>query len=169
MTWLRPALAMLIALSGSTAYAGPPVPRKYQAGFYLEGCKDFVAGRSNFLSGRCVGPSKFLMNWARTINRFVRQRQSTTLNWCASLLLTLKVYPNDGGRVSGFWLMKRWQKLGRAKIEISHKNCSCTPSRNGTLLNLSCRSEPKMKTPCPFSRPLLDLRHRSESLRSKKG
>ncbi len=61
MIWLRPALAMLIALSGSTAYAGPQaVPRKYQAGFYLEGCKDFVAGRSNFLSGRCVGAVEVL-------------------------------------------------------------------------------------------------------------
>ena len=61
MIWLRPALAMLIALSGSTAYAGTQaVPRKYQAGFYLEGCKDFVAGRSNFLSGRCVGAIEVL-------------------------------------------------------------------------------------------------------------
>jgi hypothetical protein len=41
--------------------AGPQtVPRKYQAGFYLEGCKDFLAGRSNFLSGRCVGAIEVL-------------------------------------------------------------------------------------------------------------
>jgi hypothetical protein len=36
------------------------VPRKYQAGFYLEGCKNFLAGRSNFLSGRCVGAVEVL-------------------------------------------------------------------------------------------------------------
>jgi Rap1a immunity proteins len=61
MTWLRPAFAMLIAVFGSTADAGPQaVPRKYQAGFYLDGCKDFLAGRSNFLSGRCVGAVEVL-------------------------------------------------------------------------------------------------------------
>jgi Rap1a immunity proteins len=56
-----PVFAILIALFGSTAYAAPPaVPRKYQGGFYLEGCKDFLAGRSNFLSGRCVGAIEVL-------------------------------------------------------------------------------------------------------------
>ena len=34
MTWLRLGLAILFALFGSTAYAGPQaVPRAYQAGF----------------------------------------------------------------------------------------------------------------------------------------
>jgi Rap1a immunity proteins len=61
MVWLRPTFAVLIALFGSTADAGPQaVPRKFQAGFYLEGCKDFLAGRSNFLSGRCVGAIEVL-------------------------------------------------------------------------------------------------------------
>jgi hypothetical protein len=40
MAWLRPTFAILIALFGSIADAGPQaVPRKYHAGFYLEGCK----------------------------------------------------------------------------------------------------------------------------------
>jgi hypothetical protein len=61
MALLRPAFAFLLALVGSTADAGPQaVPRKYQAGFYLDGCKDFLAGRSNFLSGRCVGATEIL-------------------------------------------------------------------------------------------------------------
>jgi Rap1a immunity proteins len=61
MASLRPAFAILIALFSSTADAGPQaVPRKYQAGFYLEGCKDFLAGKSNFLSGRCVGAVEVL-------------------------------------------------------------------------------------------------------------
>ena len=61
MALLGSVFAILIALFGSTAYADPPaVPRKYQAGFYLEGCKDFLAGRSNFLSGRCVGATEIL-------------------------------------------------------------------------------------------------------------
>ena len=56
-----PVSAIFIALFGSAAYADPPaVPRKYQGGFYLEGCKDFLAGRSNFLSGRCVGAIEVL-------------------------------------------------------------------------------------------------------------
>jgi len=56
MFLLRVAFATLFALFGLRADAGPQaVPRKFQAGFYLEGCKDFLAGRSNFLSGRCVG------------------------------------------------------------------------------------------------------------------
>jgi hypothetical protein len=61
MVLFRFAFAVLLALFGSTADAGPQaVPPKYQAGFYLEGCKDFLAGRSNFLSGRCVGAAEVL-------------------------------------------------------------------------------------------------------------
>ena len=56
IAWLRPAFAILVALFGSRADAAPQaVPRAYQAGFYLEGCKDFLAGKTDFLSGRCVG------------------------------------------------------------------------------------------------------------------
>jgi hypothetical protein len=61
MESLRPAFAIFMALFGSTADAAPRmVPRKFQAGFYLEGCKDFLAVRSNFLSGRCVGAVEVL-------------------------------------------------------------------------------------------------------------
>jgi hypothetical protein len=56
IAWVRPAIAILAALLGATAHAGPQaVPRAYQGGFYLEGCKDFLTGKSDFLSGRCVG------------------------------------------------------------------------------------------------------------------
>ena len=61
MTLLRPAFAILLPLFGSMEHAGPQsVPRAYQADFYLPGCKDFLAGRSNFLSGRCVGAVEVL-------------------------------------------------------------------------------------------------------------
>jgi Rap1a immunity proteins len=61
MACLRSTFAILIALFGSIADAGQQaVPRKFQTGFYLEGCKDFLAGRSNFLSGRCVGAIEVL-------------------------------------------------------------------------------------------------------------
>jgi len=96
MTLLRPAFAILIALFGSTADAGPQaVPRKSQAGFYLEGCKDFLAGRSNFLSGRCVGAVEVLDDLGSDTNCFVHQRLPAHLSECASSLLTSKVYPNE--------------------------------------------------------------------------
>jgi len=116
MASLRPVFAVLIALFGSTAYADPPaVPRKYQAGFYLEGCKDFLAGRSNFLSGRCVGAMEVLNELGSDNKSFVHLRRSTTSNRCASSLRSFKVCRNGSPRVSGFWRMKRWQRLGRAK------------------------------------------------------
>jgi hypothetical protein len=96
MAWLRLGLAILIALFGSTAYAGPQaVPRAYQAGFYLEGCKDFLAGRSNFLSGRCVGAVEVLDELGSDNNLLCPPERPTGLSGCASLLLTLKLCPNE--------------------------------------------------------------------------
>jgi hypothetical protein len=96
MALFRPAFAILLALVGSTAEAGPQaVPRKYQAGFYLDGCKDFLAGRSNFLSGRCVGAVEVLDELGSDNKAFVHRKRSTTLSRCASSLSTLKVYPNE--------------------------------------------------------------------------
>ncbi len=61
MTRQRLALAILLALFSSSAQAAPPaVTRAYTAEFYLTGCKDFIAGRSNFLGGRCVGAVEVL-------------------------------------------------------------------------------------------------------------
>jgi len=56
------ALTVLLALLSSTARADPPaaVKRAYTAEFYLPGCKDFIAGQSNFLGGRCVGAVEVL-------------------------------------------------------------------------------------------------------------
>ena len=49
-------LAFAIALVGSSAQAGPPAAsHAYSAEIYLMGCKDFIAGKLNFLGGRCVG------------------------------------------------------------------------------------------------------------------
>jgi hypothetical protein len=56
MTKLRLAFAALIILSLSPIPARPQaVPRSFSAGFYLAGCKDFLAGKSDFFGGRCVG------------------------------------------------------------------------------------------------------------------
>jgi hypothetical protein len=41
--------------------AGPAATaRMFSADFYLSGCKDFVAGKSNFFAGRCVGAIEVL-------------------------------------------------------------------------------------------------------------
>jgi Rap1a immunity proteins len=62
MTGLQFAFAVLLPLFGSAAHADPPVVAStFRAEFYLPGCKDFIAGRSNFLSGRCVGAVEVLV------------------------------------------------------------------------------------------------------------
>jgi hypothetical protein len=64
--WVRPILArfiggMALALLASHVKAGPPATaRVFTADFYLAGCKDFIAGKSNFFAGRCVGAVEVL-------------------------------------------------------------------------------------------------------------
>jgi hypothetical protein len=61
MTKLRPAFAALIVLLVSALPARPQaVARSYSAEFYVEGCKDFLAGNSSFFAGRCVGALEVL-------------------------------------------------------------------------------------------------------------
>jgi Rap1a immunity proteins len=52
---------LLVALFSSVAHSGPSaVTHTFSGDFYLAGCKDFIAGRSNFFSGRCVGAIEVL-------------------------------------------------------------------------------------------------------------
>lgn len=61
MKSLRFSAAVFLALLGTAARADPPAsPNALSASTYLRGCKDFVAGRSNFFSGRCVGAIEIL-------------------------------------------------------------------------------------------------------------
>src|SRR5262249_60226534 len=67
MTTARLAIAIALALLGSKAEAGPQATaRVFTADFYLGGCKDFIARKSNFFAGRCVGPVEVLdaFDWA---------------------------------------------------------------------------------------------------------
>lgn len=61
---MRKLLAITAILAGffcSAADASPQaVAHAYSAAFYLPGCKDFLAGRSDFFSGRCVGAVEVL-------------------------------------------------------------------------------------------------------------
>jgi Rap1a immunity proteins len=59
MIKLRFALAALIALVPVLARA-QAVPRSSSADFFLAGCKDYLAGKSNFFGGRCVGAVEVL-------------------------------------------------------------------------------------------------------------
>jgi len=53
MTTARLGFAIVLALLASKAEAGPPATaRVFTADFYLAGCKDFIAGKSNFFAGR---------------------------------------------------------------------------------------------------------------------
>jgi hypothetical protein len=59
--FLAIALALGRAPSVDRAEAGPAATsRMFSADFYLSGCKDFVAGKSNFFAGRCVGAVEVL-------------------------------------------------------------------------------------------------------------
>jgi hypothetical protein len=61
MTTARFAFAIALALLGSKAATGAPATaRVFTADFYLAGCKDFIAGKSNFFAGRCVGAVEVL-------------------------------------------------------------------------------------------------------------
>jgi Rap1a immunity proteins len=61
MTKLRSAFVALIALLLSPIPARPQaVARSYSADFYVEGCKDFLGGKSSFFAGRCVGAIEVL-------------------------------------------------------------------------------------------------------------
>jgi len=49
------------ALVATATAAGPAASsRTFSADFYLGGCKDFIAGKSNFFAGRCVGAVEVL-------------------------------------------------------------------------------------------------------------
>ena len=54
-------LGASVALLATATAAGPAASsRMFSADFYLGGCKDFVAGKSNFFAGRCVGAVEVL-------------------------------------------------------------------------------------------------------------
>ena len=58
---LMTAALFTTALGLRRSGAGPAATaRMFTADFYLAGCKDFVAGRSNFFAGRCVGAVEVL-------------------------------------------------------------------------------------------------------------
>ena len=113
IAWLRPAFAILVALFGSTAGAGPQaVPRAYQAGFYLEGCKDFLAGKSDFLSGRCVGAVEVIDDFGSGIKLFCPPEATNNLERVRVIVAYIEARPErmkDGfGLLANEAMAKAW-------------------------------------------------------------
>jgi hypothetical protein len=114
MTWLRSAFVILIALFSSIVADAAPqaVPRKYQAGFYLEGCKDFVAGRSNFLSGRCVGAVEVLDDLGSDNKTFCRPETINNIELVRVIITYIESLPKrltDGfGLLANEAMAKAW-------------------------------------------------------------
>ena len=56
-TFVAALIAPFLLLAPSRAKA---VARSYTAEFYLDGCEDFLAAKSSFFAGRCVGAVEVL-------------------------------------------------------------------------------------------------------------
>jgi len=80
MSKLPAAFAALVALLLLPAPARPQaIPRYFSADFYLAGCKDFLAGKSNFFGGRCVGAVEVLDALNSDTKLFCPPDNATTL------------------------------------------------------------------------------------------
>jgi hypothetical protein len=60
MTNCEPLPSLFALLLSSFPAMHQAVSRSYSAGFYVEGCKDFLAANSSFFAGRCVGAVEVL-------------------------------------------------------------------------------------------------------------
>jgi len=108
------ALAILLALFGSTAHAGPPeVKRAYTAEFYLPGCKDFIAGQSNFLGGRCVGAVEVLDALSHDTNAFCAPETANNLERVRIIVAYIEARPErkkeDFMLLANEAMAKAWQ------------------------------------------------------------
>ena len=129
MALLRPAFAILLALFGTIADAGPQaVPRKYQAGFYLDGCNDFLAGRSNFLSGRCVGAAEILGELGSDNKLFCLPDAVSNLEQVRVIVTYIEGLPKR--MTDGFGLLANEaiaEKLAAQNLICSSKPCFAGP------------------------------------------
>ena len=96
MALFRPAFAILLALFGSMrtrvckrSHVSTKPASTWRA------ARIFLLGEAISSVDAVSEPLRFLVNWARKINRFVYRRPSATLSRCASSLLTLNLYLNE--------------------------------------------------------------------------
>jgi Rap1a immunity proteins len=101
MTKLRPAFAALIALLLSPVAlllspvpARPQaVPRTFSADFYLAGCKEFLAGKSSFFGGRCVGAVEVLDALNSDTKLFCPPENATNLQRVQTIVSYIEARP----------------------------------------------------------------------------
>jgi hypothetical protein len=98
MTSLRLSATLLFALFATAAQAAPPVsPNGTSTSAYLRGCKDFVAGRSNFFSGRCVGAIETLDAANADTRAFCAPPKTNNLDRVRIVVTYIEAQPNRGG------------------------------------------------------------------------
>jgi hypothetical protein len=97
MTSFRLSAAVLFAIFGTAAQADPPAnPRALSATTYLRGCKDFVAGRSNFFSGRCVGVVEVLDAANADSKTFCAPPETNNLQRVRAIVAYIETHPDRG-------------------------------------------------------------------------
>jgi Rap1a immunity proteins len=102
MTKLRPGFAALIVLLLlpvvlllSPIPARPqPVSRMFSADFYLAGCKDFLAGKSSFFGGRCVGAVEVLDALNSDTKLFCPPENATNLQRVQTIVSYIEARPD---------------------------------------------------------------------------
>jgi len=88
-------LAFAIALIGFSAQAGAPaVSRTYSAEFYLSGCKNFIAGKMDFLGGRCVGAAEVLDALSQDTKAFCAPETTNNLERIRVIVAYIEARPD---------------------------------------------------------------------------
>ena len=101
MTKLPPVFPSLIALLLlPVALLLSPIParpqavsRMFSADFYLTGCKDFLAGKSNFFGGRCVGAVEVLDALNSDTKLFCPPENATNLQRVQTIVSYIEARP----------------------------------------------------------------------------
>ena len=87
-------LGASVALLATATAAGPAASsRMFSADFYLGGCKDFVAGKSNFFAGRCVGAVEVLDALNADTKLFCPQDNTDTLQRVRTIVTYIEARP----------------------------------------------------------------------------
>jgi len=89
----RPLLIVLLSLFCSTSHAALPAAPGFSADIYLPGCKEFIAGRTSFFAGRCVGVVEVLTALNSDTKLFCAPDGTTTLQRVRSVVAYLEARP----------------------------------------------------------------------------
>lgn len=91
-------VGVLLASAGSAALAqgtGPAAAsRSFRVDFFMEGCKDFIGGRTNFSSGRCVGAVEVLDALNQDTKRFCPPAGLNNLQRIKTIVSYVEAHPD---------------------------------------------------------------------------